>query len=246
MNFCKVVYVRLDISLVAPCLNEEENVVVLATRFFEASKKYSHQVEVVFVDDGSTDSTSSRIENLKLKYGDRVQLVKHASNQGIPKSWTSGCDASRGSYVCLIDSDLQNPPEVVFEMLDALEKSSADYVQAVRKPVSRRNLSRILMSRLLNWILNRSFKMSAKDNKSGFILAERSKLQTILKHRGAYRHFQTFIGVSANSHGFTAIEFETPFEDRRSGTSFLAGKSFRVALEVVADIRRARQEFRRR
>lgn len=236
---------QIDISLVAPCLNEEENVAVLAKRFFDASRQHPYTVEIVFVDDGSTDSTASKIESLMEEYGERVRLVRHPRNQGIPKSWISGWEASRGTHVCLIDSDLQNPPEAVFEMFHSLRLSSADYVQAVRRPAIRRNFSRVLMSRLLNSILNHVFKMSARDNKSGFILTDHNKMRSILEHHGIYRHFQTFVGVSANAKGFSAIEIDTPFEDRRAGVSFLAGKSVRVAVEVLRDIRVARQEFRR-
>lgn len=100
------------------------------------------------------------------------------------------------------------------------------------------------MSRLLNFALNRVFRMSARDNKSGFILTDRNKMRLILEHRETYIHFQTFVGVSAKAKGFAAIEVVTPFEDRKAGTSFLAGRSVRVALQVLRDIRLARREFK--
>ena len=233
----------VTISLVAPCLNEEGNVATLAERFLSEAKNHKIPVEIVFVDDGSTDSTADRILELQNQHGSMIRLISHDTNLGIPAAWSSGCEASCGKYVCLIDSDLQNRPEDVFRLLKCLIDTDADFVQAIRRPSTKQSWMRIGMSRMLNWILNASFSMSASDNKSGFVLAERTKLQRVLIYQGDYKHFQTFVGVAAHHHGYRIAEVETYFDDRRSGSSFLIGKSWKVAREVISDIRIARNEF---
>lgn len=231
------------LSLVAPCLNEEENVGHLASRFLAAAESRGAEVEIVFVDDGSTDLTWERLEALAEAKGDRIQLVQHASNQGIPRAWLSGVEAATGRLVCLIDSDLQNPPESVFALLDVLVESGADLVRGVRRPVTAQPRSRVIMSRVLNSLLNLVFGMTSRDNKSGFVLARREDMLRIVRHRGHYVHYQTFIGVAAHSFGLRVIEVDTPFEDRRSGLSFLSGKSVKVVRQVIGDIPEARREF---
>ena len=231
------------ISLVAPCLNEEENVAVLTRRFFSESRMRGFQTEIVFVDDGSTDYTWEKLEELRREFGDAICLVKHATNLGIPQGWLSGVAAAKGEYVCLIDSDLQNPPESVFDLYESLKQHNTQLARGVRVPVASQSISRVLMSRSLNGLLNLVFGMRSKDNKSGFILGYRDLVSKLVHHQGHYEHFQTFIGVAAKSHKMSVIEIETPFEDRRAGISFLSGKSFRVIRQVLADVPEAKREY---
>ena len=231
------------ISLVAPCLNEEENVRTLSNRFLSEADRRNLQVEIVFVDDGSTDHTWQVLEELSTKYSGQIILIRHSTNRGIPQGWISGVAASNGKFVCLIDSDLQNPPESVFDLYDVYLQNNADMVRGIRIPVAAQAKSRVMMSRALNMTLNIFFGMQSKDNKSGFVFGPKANISLIVHHRGHYSHYQTFIGVAASAQGFSVVEVDTPFEDRRSGISFLFGRSFKVILQVIADIPEARKEF---
>jgi glycosyltransferase involved in cell wall biosynthesis len=231
------------ISLVAPCLNEEKNVELLASRFLNASKTADVLTEIIFVDDGSTDLTWERIGQICLHYPGRIIPIKHSANRGIPQSWISGVDAANGELICLIDSDLQNPPEAVFEMFGALKIHDTDLVRGIRKPVAAQSRLRVIMSRVLNFALNFVFEMKSKDNKSGFILGKSDEIKRIVSHSGHYHHYQTFIGVAAHSRGVKSIEIETPFEDRRNGISFLSGRSLKTIKEALKDIPEAQAEF---
>jgi phenylacetate-CoA ligase len=231
------------LSLVAPCLNEQENVSILARRFFAAAEAHRFQVEVVFVDDGSTDLTWERIQALEQEFQGTVRSVRHLINRGIPQGWISGVELARGRFVCLIDSDLQNPPESAIEMLIAIQSNNVDLVRGVRNPLKTQPKSRVIMSKTLNWVLNFTFDMNSSDNKSGFLLGHRNVVRTVVNHTGQYRHYQTFVGVAAHSRRYSTLEMETPFEDRRSGISFLSGRSIGVILEVFSDIPEAQREF---
>ena len=233
----------LELSLIAPCLNEQENVRILAERFLSAAESHSLQVEVVFVDDGSTDFTWERLEELQQEHPGKIELVRHSSNRGIPQGWISGVEASAGRLVCLIDSDLQNPPESVFDLYSAFQNDAPDFVRGVRCPVRQQPRVRVLMSRTLNIVLNFVFGMASADNKSGFLLGRREAMLDIVRHKGHYTHFQTFIGVAAHSKGYRTIEIDTPFEDRRNGISFLSGNSLRVVRQVFGDIPEAQWEY---
>ena len=173
-----------------------------------------------------------------------MRCVRHVRNRGIPASWRSGVDAARGAYVCLIDGDLQNPPEEVVTLYLRLLESAADIAQGTRSSIGRLRDSRLLFSRVLNGLLNVAFGMRAKDSKSGFVLGPKSVIDDVITHHGRYRHFQTFISVAAHAKGYSILEVETLFESRFAGESFLGTGSVRVSLEALADFLPAIREFR--
>src|SRR5690348_3613751 len=96
---------RYQLSVVAPCLDEEVNIPILAERLFAATSALDIVTELVLVDDGSTDGTWEVIEGLRDRYGDHVAGVRHGVNRGIAASWRSGVATATAPYVCLIDAD---------------------------------------------------------------------------------------------------------------------------------------------
>jgi phenylacetate-CoA ligase len=225
-------------------LNEEANLPLLAERLFAAVKEAGIATELVVVDDGSTDGTPLVAEQLEREYGDAVRLVRHERNRGIAASWRSGVDAARGTYVCLIDGDLQNPPEEVVTLYLRLLESAADLAQGTRSSIGRLRDSRLFFSRVLNGLLNLVFGMRAKDNKSGFVLGPKPVIDDIITHERKYRHFQTFVTVAAHAKGYSILEVETLFESRFAGESFLGNGSMKVSLEALLDFVPSIDEFR--
>ena len=132
------------ISLIAPCLNEEGNIQKLSERFFAEAKHRNLNCEIVFIDDGSTDFTWDRMQIEFKKYSGQIQCIRHNSNQGIPKAWISGLEVAKGQYVCLIDSDLQNRPESVFDLYDSLVTNGASIVRGVRRPTTTTTFGRVV------------------------------------------------------------------------------------------------------
>jgi glycosyltransferase involved in cell wall biosynthesis len=224
----------IDLSVIAPCLDEEGNVDQLASRTLQTFDTHGINGQLVLVDDGSTDTTWDRIEEWAAKDA-RVRGVRHSRNQGIVPAWLSGLDASSGRRVCLIDSDLQNRPEDIAR-LAAAHVSPNHVVQAVRHP--SRGVRRLYyFSRSLNLLLNTAFQMRLRDNKSGFVLCHRDVLGAILAHRFTYKYFQCFVGASAAALGLQIVEIDTAFDDRRAGHSFLRsfplGPSTRILWEIL-------------
>lgn len=232
----------IELSLVAPCFNEEDNIEILSQRFLASMSEAEISAEIVFVDDGSTDRTRAILQELS-DADPKIRYQVHDTNRGIAAGWKTGIDASRGRLVCLIDSDLQNPPEDVLKLYFKKIRTNCDLVQGVRVPQSKQSVGRWISSRGLNFVLNATFGMNSRDNKSGFVLAGRDALLRIIAHKSEYRHFQTFIAVSAKSHGFSICEVETHFMNRVNGRSYLTGRTMRTILEALVDVRRAKQEF---
>ena len=228
------------LSVIAPCFNEEVNIDALVDRTLAMLDSIGVFGELVLVDDGSADDTGVRIRDRSM--GDvRVRGVFHKHNQGIEAAWCSGLKAAAGRLVCLIDADLQNRPEDIAVLVAAYRSESRDLIQAVRHPTWSGERCRIF-TRGLNFLLNRSFGMRMRDNKSGFVLCRREVLQAILQHRFHYRYFQSFIGVAAHLRGFTIAEVDTAFDLRCGGRSFLPHRPVRVSMRILWELVKFRVE----
>jgi len=231
------------VSVVAPCLNEAQNLGELVERLDRLFRKKEIDGQVVLVNDGSTDDTGAVMDRLAGEYPN-VVVVHHPVNRGIEAGWRSGVAAASGTYVCLIDADLQNLPEDVYRLLREIRLSGADLVQGYRSSIGRTRDLRYVYSKGLNWILNTVFGMRQRDNKSGFVIARKEVLEDVLTHRFDYAYYQSFITVAAASKGYTIREIETLFEDRLLGASFLSGLPLQAILRVLVDVVKAWVEFR--
>jgi len=175
-----------------------------------------------------------------------VRYLHHARTRGIPAAWRTAHAAARGDWVCTIDADLQYQPEQIPRLWEALHDSGADIVQGVRSDASRSRDLRFLLSKGLGALLNRTFGMSLRDNKSAFFLCRREVLASLLGYRQHYRHWQCFVMVAAHHHGYRIHEVETPFAPRRNGRSAFGTLALGPTLGVAIDFLPALREYRRR
>jgi len=231
------------LTVIAPCFNEEDNVRSLAVRVGAIFEQLGIAGELILIDDGSTDATPERIHALASEF-EWVRAIAHESNRGLFQGWLTGMEAAAGDLVCLIDSDLQNPPEEIARLYRRLNSSAADMVQAVRSSIGRLSDSRLILSRGLNSLLNLLFRCRAADNKSGFVMAHRWVLADVLHLRRRYFYPHTFIRVSAETKGYSVVETETLFVDRVAGRSFLGRLPWRTVVAVLLDLAVAVTEFR--
>lgn len=223
------------ISILVPCLNEAGNVTATFGRISRALE--GGLFEVIFVNDGSTDDTEDEILEIVARNPLRAKLVSHEMNLGIPYAWKSGLEVSEYDIICLIDGDLQNPPEAIPHLLQILNEQQADVVQGSRSSIGRIKDQRLVFSRVLNFLLNFSFRQDAVDSKSGFLVSTKQVLQEVFIDIPKFKHFQTFIGVAIRARGFRVVESETLFSSREVGTSFLTSiKTMEVLLTTVRDL----------
>jgi dolichol-phosphate mannosyltransferase len=106
-----------ELSVVVPAFNEEENIVPMYERLVAALEGKVKALEIVFVDDGSGDQTWAQVQAVAAA-DPRVTGIRFARNFGHQAALTAGVDAARGRAVVIIDGDLQDPPEVIPEMID--------------------------------------------------------------------------------------------------------------------------------
>jgi dolichol-phosphate mannosyltransferase len=123
----------MSLSVVIPVFNEEENILPLYQRLVDTVQNNQlPPTELIFVDDGSSDRTLERIAGLKPTSEVHIRSIELSRNFGHQIAVTAGLDNSSGDYVVIIDADLQDPPELIPEMLTKMNEGY-DVVYARRK-----------------------------------------------------------------------------------------------------------------
>lgn len=230
------------LSIIAPVFNEENNINSLVIEIVESFKNQDFEYEIILVNDCSKDNSKERIINIQKK-NPQLKLINNDKNLGIFNSWLNGIKSSKGELVCLIDSDLQIHPSNILKLLKIYENNNCHFVKGNRVSLEGKNSIRFYYSRVLNYLLNFIFKISSKDNKSGFILGERDAFLKIFKLKFNYYYSQTFIYVAAVFNGFETLETEILFEKRKNNISFISTFPFLLIIKVFFDLIKAIFEF---
>lgn len=236
-----------SLSVIAPFLNEEQNLNALLERTVAAVEAMKIDYEIILVDDGSDDGSLEVVEGFRAAHPSApITVVSHPTNRGIFPSWHTGLNASTKNLSVLIDSDLQNPPEAIGMLYDAFLANPCHFVQGSRSSIEFRGEGRLLFSRGLNALLNLAFGSQAADHKSGFVLGPTEIFKESLTFTSQLTVGQTFIRAGIESRGYLVHEIETIFFPRPAGTSFLAGKLARTILRALFEIGVVKREIRKR
>ncbi len=107
------------VSIIIPVYNEEKNILPLLKRLTAVVKKHSH--EIIFIDDGSTDNTVKEIKKEAAK-NRNVKLIAFSRNFGHQMALACGYETAKGDCVISMDADLQDPPEIIPQMIQAWQK----------------------------------------------------------------------------------------------------------------------------
>jgi glycosyltransferase involved in cell wall biosynthesis len=144
----------LELSILVPVFNEEENVVPLHGRLSSVLPRLDRTFEIIFVDDGSTDGTLGLLRQIAEQDGS-VRILAFARNFGQTAAMTAGIDFSKGEVIVLLDADLQNDPEDIPALLQKLDEGY-DVVSGWRKdrkdPFLNRRLPSIVANRIISLI----------------------------------------------------------------------------------------------
>jgi glycosyltransferase involved in cell wall biosynthesis len=182
------------ISLVIPCFNEQEVFPLLRQRFDSLLAKIppDYKVEILFIDDGSSDQTWSMIENYA-RQEKRVRGLSLSRNFGHQRALTCGYDACEGDIIISMDADLQDPPELVLEMLEKW-RSGADVVHAVRRAREGETYFKLATAKLFYKIIRRAGGPLIEDNVGDFRLMSRRALQAFNNMREEHRFIRGMVG----------------------------------------------------
>lgn len=138
------------LSVVIPVFNEAGNIQPLLTRLMQTVDKYRY--EIIFVDDGSTDTTIQEIKD-ECTNNPHIKLVRFSRNFGHQNALSAGYNFAKGDCVVSIDADLQDPPELIGQMINAWQKG-LHIVYAHRKSRTKESVFKRLTARLFYWFIN--------------------------------------------------------------------------------------------
>ncbi len=171
------------LSIVVPCYNEQEALPYFYKEICRVAEemKASHgaDFEFIFVDDGSRDNTLSIARELH-KQDERVRYISFSRNFGKEAGILAGLEAAKGDYVAMMDADLQDPPALLPQMLDALLEE--DYDCAATRRTNRKGEPpiRSFFARMFYKIINRLSDADIVDGARDYRLMRRRMVDAIL------------------------------------------------------------------
>ena len=174
-------------SIIIPMYNEEKNVLPLLDDIEQAINKEIYQIEVIIIDDGSSDKTSNVLkENLK-RYSYYISLINHKKNLGQSRSIYSGIKASQYNTIVTIDGDCQNNPSDIPKLVDIyFSNDECDLVAGIRTKRND-NIIKILSSKLANTIRKKILKDGCDDTGCSLKVLNKEKFKLIPYFNGIHR-----------------------------------------------------------
>jgi len=202
-----------DLSIVIPVYNEEEGLALLFERLYPALDALGRSYEVVFVDDGSADRSVALLREQFQRRPDVTRVVVLARNAGQHMAILAAFAQSRGTYVITLDADLQNPPEEIKRLVQAMDEG-ADYVGTIR--VSRHDvLWRKAASRLMNRV--REGTTSIRITDQGCML--RGYHRSVIDAVNHCTEVSTYVPALAYTFARRPVEIEVTHAQRTVGHS---------------------------
>lgn len=222
---------RPKLSVVTPCYNEQGNLGELHRRVSESARANAGEdYEIVLIDDGSSDATRSIIRDLSER-DPHVVGVLLSRNHGHQLALTAGLHVCRGERILIIDGDLQDPPELLGDMMQLMDREKADVVYGQRDErrgeTAFKKFTAALFYRLLNRLTDTKIPVDTGD----FRLMSRRALDELNRMPEQHR----FIRGMVSWIGFRQVPLRYDRKERFSGeTKYPFKKMMRFALDAIS------------
>ncbi|TWT89387.1 glycosyltransferase family 2 protein [Neorhodopirellula pilleata] len=207
-----------DLSVVVPAMNEEDSVARLHGRVVEVCRSCDKSVEVIFIDDGSTDATWEKMSGLaglvsSSVPASRTLAIRLRRNFGKAAALAAGFAVARGRVVLTMDADLQDDPDEIPRFLDAIGQGH-DVVSGWKR-VRHDPWHKVLPSRVFNAMVSGLTGVRLHDHNCGFKAYRREVLAEV----DLYGERHRFIPVLASARGWRVGEIEVLHHPRQHGHS---------------------------
>jgi len=202
---------RLEISVVVPVFNEEENLSILVPQLVEVLDNLHQPYEMIFVDDGSSDGSRKILKEMMDRYPP-LRLIGFKENRGLSVALIAGMRAAQGKIVVTLDSDLQNDPTDIPKLIGQLDHY--DMATGWRQKREDPWLKRI-SSKIANAIRNRLSGEEIKDSACTLRAFKRECIQNVPVFNGMHRFLSTLVKME----GYRIIEVPVIHHPRRFGRS---------------------------
>jgi undecaprenyl-phosphate 4-deoxy-4-formamido-L-arabinose transferase len=216
-----------DISVVVTAYNEAASLEELYSRTVAALDPGPRTFELIFVDDGSTDGTFAALERMH-RSDPRVRAVRFKRNFGQHPAMHAGLSRARGDVVVTMDGDLQNAPEDIPRLVEAVE--AGNDVASGRRSPRKDPLGRSLPSHLVNGMLRRFTGVEISDFGCAFNAYRRGAVEPMLGSIGK----QKFTKALVLSGGASVVEIDVAHAPRQGPSRYSPLRLTRTALHVLA------------
>lgn len=203
----------MDLSVVFPVFNEEENVPILLEEITKALAGQPWTYEIIAVDDGSRDGSLDVLREARKKYTN-LRVITFEKNSGQTAALDAGWRAARGDYVVSLDADLQNDPADIPRMMRTREELGVDMIIGVR--VNRHDTwSRRMQSKIGNGVRNWITGDQITDTGCSLKLVRREAVGKVRLYTGMHRFLPTLVRMA----GYKVAEMPVNHRPRRFGVS---------------------------
>lgn len=202
----------MNLSLVIPVFNEEENLPLLFDSIQKAVNPLKKSWEVIFVDDGSSDKSIDVLKSLTKKDSKHVRVVVFRRNFGQTAAIAAGIDHAQGEIIVLLDADLQNDPADIPSLLAKLDEGY-DLVSGWRKERKDNVFTRTIPSNVANWLISWVTGLHLHD----YGCTLKAYHRDILGGFRLYGEMHRFIPVFAHSVGARVAEIPVSHYPRKFG-----------------------------
>ncbi|OGH19851.1 MAG: glycosyl transferase [Candidatus Levybacteria bacterium RIFCSPHIGHO2_02_FULL_37_13] len=201
------------LSVVIPLFNEEESLALLYKELVRGLGKIAKGYEIIFVDDGSTDSSLEILKGIAKK-NNKVRIFSFRKNQGKAEALTFGFQKAFGDYIATLDADLQDIPSEIPKLIDNATKGAWDLVCGWRKD-RKDPLPKIISSKLFNYLTGIIWGFSLHDYNCGLKVYTRDAAKSLYLYGGMHR----FIPLLLHQQGFSVLEIPVIHKKREFGKS---------------------------
>lgn len=205
----------MDLSIIIPLYNEAESLGELSERISEALRGHVSDYEIIFIDDGSTDSSWQVIQQLRSE-SSNIHGIRFRRNYGKSAALFCGFEAAQGDIVVTMDADLQDDPSELPEMMRMIREDGCDLVSGWKKKRYDNRLTKNIPSKIYNWAARRVTGIKLHDMNCG-LKAYRNE---VVKSIEVYGEMHRFIPYLAKNAGYDRIaEKVVKHQARKYGTS---------------------------
>ena len=217
-----------SLSIVVPCFNEEAALPHLAARLDRATAEWGGDREILLVDDGSSDSTWAAIQKVAAEI-EGLRGIRLSANRGHQAALTAGLMAAKGDRIFMLDADLQDPPELIMEMMAMMDRGY-DVVYGKRKERRGETLFKKATAWAFYRVLNMLSDIEIPNDTGDFRLVSRRALDAVL----AMPERARFVRGMFSWVGFRQIGLEYVRDERIAGdTKYPFRKMLQFGLDAV-------------
>jgi glycosyltransferase involved in cell wall biosynthesis len=219
-----------SLSIVVPCFNEQECLPILHQRLTAAAKSaVGEDYELVLVNDGSRDRTWTMMQEL-VAADPRLVAINLSRNHGHQLALTAGLDLARGKTILIIDADLQDPPELLGDMIETMKREQADVVYGVRTHRAGETRFKRATAHAFYRMLAGATDIEIPLDAGDFRLMSRRALDALLSMPEQARFIRGMVAWI----GFRQVPFPYKRDERFAGvTKYPLSKMVRFALDAL-------------